>query len=777
MLRLTTLLAALLVLPFTVQAQPQAAFISDDFSDVELNTQLWEVINPLGDSAIAITGPYSLDAALGIYVPPGVAHDLWGEVRDAPRVMQRALDTDFELEVRFNSGLSSKFQMQGIIVEQDTRTYLRFDFYSDGTATYIFAAAIANDQPVGEPPVNQLIGEIRQAGLIMRVKRTGNQWTQSFSSDSFNWTVAGEFSFALNVSKVGLFAGNFNPDGENIPSHTAEFDYFFNRADQRNYEDGLPYGDLAYELAQIKIEDIEVLPGREQFTVTWKTNNPTVSTLEWGRDQTYGGSITSEFPELFHRAVVTGLAPGETYHFRIAAVGVNGFQAATENFTTTTNLNASPPIIELWYGSEMVLGRSGGIGQSFFNIPGSIIDPDGDFLINYYPEPEDPELNSRFTFTLNGGAPQPLNVGNDQSRLSDVGDFNIEIPITDLRVGRNDVIIAASDEAGLGTIRRVVVHFELPADRLWVREDVVLETPQCVELPRVPISNTTLPREYSIDWSSSDSIFDFGQSIDGEWVLQQDGIRSIRPGDNRMFAVGDMSWQDYEVVVPITINAIDPEGYTANNFGPGIGLIMRWQGHYPWTSTRGVIYQPRRGWFPIGAIGWYRLQQPPNGDPYHPLGDHFEFVGNQSIYLQYDENVRVKLGVGIRYMLKLRVESTYPDQGSNYFLKVWRDGQPEPQEWLLQVEASSANLYFGSVVLVAHYIDATFGNMSITQLDPPPTYDFNCILISQHRGNLRLLPDESYPIGRILEANTPIRADGQAIGPDGFVWWRLAQGE
>ena len=37
---------------------------------------------------------------------------------------QAAADTDFELEVKFESALTETFQMQGIIVEQDNDNYL-----------------------------------------------------------------------------------------------------------------------------------------------------------------------------------------------------------------------------------------------------------------------------------------------------------------------------------------------------------------------------------------------------------------------------------------------------------------------------------------------------------------------------------------------------------------------------------------------------------------------------------------------------------------------------
>ncbi len=58
--------------------------------------------------------------------------------------MQTASDTDFETEVKFESGVSEKYQLQGLLVEESAGTFLRFDFYSDGNSTRIFAASFTD---------------------------------------------------------------------------------------------------------------------------------------------------------------------------------------------------------------------------------------------------------------------------------------------------------------------------------------------------------------------------------------------------------------------------------------------------------------------------------------------------------------------------------------------------------------------------------------------------------------------------------------------------------
>ena len=63
----------------------------------------------------------------------------------------------------------------------------------------------------------------------------------------------------------------------------------------------------------------------------------------------------------------------------------------------------------------------------------------------------------------------------------------------------------------------------------------------------------------------------------------------------RLLAIGDRTWTDYEVTVPIVLNG------AANGFG--FGMLMRWDGH---TDDPVVCGQPKCGYLPLGAILWQR---------------------------------------------------------------------------------------------------------------------------------------------------------------------------
>jgi regulation of enolase protein 1 (concanavalin A-like superfamily) len=210
------------------------AFTSDDFDAADLNTDLWEFVNPLGDASYQVSGAGTQDARLSIVVPGGASHDPWGS-NDAPRVMQVADDTDFQIEVKLESVLDQAYQSQGVIVEQDSQNWLRFDFYHNGSTLYAFAVSVSGGVP--DPQVNAAIWSGPSPTMWLRVTRAGNLWTHEYSFNGTDWNTSGSFSAALTVGSVGLFGGNFSPSGS-APAQTALFDYIFDTAAPIVPEDG-----------------------------------------------------------------------------------------------------------------------------------------------------------------------------------------------------------------------------------------------------------------------------------------------------------------------------------------------------------------------------------------------------------------------------------------------------------------------------------------------------------------------------------------------------------
>jgi hypothetical protein len=124
--------------------------------------------------------------------------------------------------------------------------------------------------------------------------------------------------------------------------------------------------------------------------------------------------------------------------------------------------------------------------------------------------------------------------------------------------------------------------------------------------------------------------------------------------------------------------------------------------------------QPKWGYQPFGAITWLRWdldksQNQPSRE-FYP-GDS----GNTRHYGRYPVHP------GVKCWMKAKCQ-TLPDKDdgtgvSVYGFKIWRDGEKEPDQWDWQeTQASKYANRHGGVALLAHHVDVTFGNISITSV-------------------------------------------------------------
>jgi hypothetical protein len=141
--------------------------------------------------------------------------------------MQFVPNTDFEVEAKLDSSIGANELLQGIIVEQDSNDYMRFDFYSDGTNTHVFSGVFINgvfQSTIGRK--NTIISGVPSAApLYLRLKRLGNTWTLSYSTNGTTWTTHMSFSHTLTVNAIGPYTANPNP-ASNPPAFSALVDYF-----------------------------------------------------------------------------------------------------------------------------------------------------------------------------------------------------------------------------------------------------------------------------------------------------------------------------------------------------------------------------------------------------------------------------------------------------------------------------------------------------------------------------------------------------------------------
>jgi hypothetical protein len=334
---------------------------------------------------------------------------------------------------------------------------------------------------------------------------------------------------------------------------------------------------------------------------------------------------------------------------------VTGNHVITAVFDSNSHIN-------VWYGDHQVFSQHG-TPQRWINILGNVTIPS--------------QIKS-LTYSLNGGSHIPLTIDTDNPRLAADGDFNIDIACEDLLVSPtlNTVVITATD----------------------LSDNVITESVSCEYR-----AANSWPLPYDVNWSTVTDISNVVQVVDGQWVLDQNGISTVVQGYDRAFAIGDMNnWRDYEVTVPITVHhSYHLPGQSGNQ--PAIGLAMRWTGHYQDTND-----QPAIGYHPIGASVLFKWSDESSGN-YIIYNQDFSIIG--------ESNAPGTLEPEVTYIFKMRVE-TIPAEGILYSFKVWEDGQSEPNTWLLQREENLSDPANGSILFLAHHVDATFGNISVTNVAP-----------------------------------------------------------
>lgn len=443
-------------------------------------------------------------------------------------------------------------------------------------------------------------------------------------------------------------------------------------------------------------------------------------TLLWGGDQK--ASFAADVPP------PTPLAPTVAAPFAATATPVaaasllDGMPPITSGQVVTAPRFTAPqatipqqglqagaaPTIQLWYGNQQ---RFGVIGHPvpLINLLGTVT----------------PATNlATLQFTVNGGPAQSLNWGPDNQRLVEAGDFNIEINRTTLAAGFNTVVITAVTTAN--EVATATVTLEYFSDRQW-------------------------PQSYIADWGSSANIQDLAQVIDGKWALQNGTLKPVVFDYDRLVAMGDQQWTSYEVSVPITVHAIDMGGFSAPSNGPGIGMIVRWPGHY--SDAAGE--QPLTGWRELGGLGWYRWGKDKTNNNAIIVAQ--QLLGHRGRQLAVNENRAPAFDVP--YIFKMSIQPVAA-KGDLYRFKVWEAASPEPLAWDMVANNVNTEPLQGSLVLLAHHVDATFGTVTVRPIDQIQPQVIATIV---GQGAVQVTPAGPYSYGQVVTVNA-VPAPGFTFG-------------
>jgi len=366
------------------------------------------------------------------------------------------------------------------------------------------------------------------------------------------------------------------------------------------------------------------------------------------------------------------------------------------------------PEISIWHGRNQRVGHLG-LAQDDFNLVGEVS--------NF-------RAVASLQYKVNDGPFRRIEFGRGPfgfRRLAAPGHFNADLLIADLRPGDNTVSVRVTDTDGRSKT-------------------------QSVTLTR---HEGDCPLPVQIRWQDVTDPQDVGQIVDGHWILDDKGLRTKHTGYDRVFLIGEKQWQDYEVTVPITIHRVDSETSPVSG-GHGVGIILRFAGHVTGGHRNFPAAQPKWGYQPFGAIAWLRWA---NKHPQAPPQKQF-YVGYSDDHIDHGA---YPIELGRTYYFKARCQtlegpplpssrsrevglieekeySVWQDGKSQrrqvtteqppgvtcYSFKIWPAGSNEPPHWDWQVTQISVHaLRHGAVALVAHHVDATFGDVNIEPIQTP----------------------------------------------------------
>ncbi|NOX31015.1 MAG: hypothetical protein GXP35_13360, partial [Actinobacteria bacterium] len=663
MKRLIRTILATLMIATTLQAisiPPAGAAFTDEesFTATTLGGQWTEAGNGLGGGFFQYPG-----GRAALSVPESiVSYQPWTSGNRAPSLRQATTNTDFDVVSVFATTPSERFQIQGIVVaDEGSGDFIRFDVHFDGTNMRALAAFLDDSNSTATEHISVATPSAGHASYI-RVRRVGNNYTFYTSDNGTTWTSHGTFTRAMAVTSLAPFVGNAVPGpGQSAPAYSGLIDYF--GALDENATPGVPLDDILPASAALGTGDdatspnpdlVDFTEGTDRITTRW--NGPEPVTMNVSITGQGSQSLNNPFPD--QTLIFTSLNPLTSYTVTLTLTDMAGNSSQKAySVTTLAGGTGDGPEFELWHGDNASFGDSG-TSQRWVNITGRLTSITGPATL---------------TYQLNGGATRNATVVADTRRLENGGDFNIDLLRSTLINGINTVTLTATDNLG-SRIRTVTFTYTGLTD-----------------------APSTL---LAIDWSNAGSVDSVADVSDGAWTIDGGGLRTLDLGYDRLVTFGDTSWTNFQVRTTFTHNGINTNANGPSSNGPGVGVFLRWNGHNDTVATGS---QPQQGFVPdavnadpIGAIAWWRDSTiaPPQ----------VEITDNSAVIQDTDA---FTLTEGETYNLKAQAE------GGRYRVKIWKVGDAEPGTWVTQGNSGDAPTT-GAVALVAHEMDITFGDVTIT---------------------------------------------------------------
>lgn len=391
-------------LTFTTGGGPGGSTISsDDFQTCTGLGAPWIFTNsPAGDGAASIEQTGS-DAVLRITAPAGVERQAFGTIT-APYVTQSVADGDIELEAKFLTRPQAGFAIQGILALGNAGRWIRFDTYGTGSTTRWYVGRTVNGNTaqvaegalpaLGEPMWIQVarsgndwtyrysvdgvsFTDLASFTFAMELDRIGPYAGSASGSSSPGFVSevdyvfdtadpivpedgAGTGSYTVDVTVAGGGSVTLNPDQAtyscgDVVTLTAQansgngFDFWSGDASGNTNPLDIVVGANTQITANFVpvgsgpvISGLSVNAGVDAATISWTTDIPASSRVDYGTTTSYGQFEQSAALVTSHSVSLSGLDAGTTYQFQVSSTSATGTSASpNSNFTTVPSTNVA----------------------------------------------------------------------------------------------------------------------------------------------------------------------------------------------------------------------------------------------------------------------------------------------------------------------------------------------------------------------------------------------------------------------------------------------------
>ena len=199
---------------------------------------------------------------------------------------------------------------------------------------HMFAASFVNNSPTVQSSV-AISGA--KAPFWIRVQRTGNVWTESWSVDGTNFTQAASFNYTTGGESDRALCG------ELLRHNFAGIHgirRLFLQYRQPDFSGGWRHVDATTAPVISSVNSTNVTS--TGATIVWTTDQFSSSRVDYGTTTGYGTMMSNSTSVLSHSLVLTGLTCNQQYHYKVSSTDANGYTGSSGDNTFTTGSCGSP---------------------------------------------------------------------------------------------------------------------------------------------------------------------------------------------------------------------------------------------------------------------------------------------------------------------------------------------------------------------------------------------------------------------------------------------------